>query len=81
MDKGTLRTADLSANVWHKSHRSGEAESNLCVEVTPIVIAGAVAGYAMRDSTDPEGPKLYWTVGEYTAYTRAIQDGQQNLLP
>ncbi|MFJ8474703.1 DUF397 domain-containing protein [Kitasatospora sp. NPDC094011] len=80
--KEFLRASDLSGNIWSKSELSGGGgASSDCVEVARIVIGGAVAGYAMRDSSDPDGPKLYWTPSEYKAFTRGVLANQENLLP
>ncbi|MBC3842900.1 DUF397 domain-containing protein [Streptacidiphilus sp. 4-A2] len=35
---------------------------------------------AMRDSTDPSGPVLYFWNEEYRAYQLGVQDGQSDLL-
>ncbi|MFF3006382.1 DUF397 domain-containing protein [Kitasatospora sp. NPDC057940] len=80
MDKGILRSADLSEAVWTKSKRSGTSGDNACVEVTPIFVGGSRLGTAMRDSTDPSGPVLFFWNGEYEAYVEAIRDGQEDLL-
>ncbi|MGW2539832.1 DUF397 domain-containing protein [Kitasatospora sp. NPDC001574] len=80
MDKSVLRSADLSEAVWTKSNRSGTGGDNACVEVTPVVVAGVHLGMAMRDSTDPDGPVLYFSNAEYKAYQLGVQDGQSDLL-
>ncbi|MFE3578101.1 DUF397 domain-containing protein [Streptomyces vinaceus] len=80
MDKSVLRSADLSEAVWTKSKRSGNGANDQCVEVTRVVVAGVHVGMAMRDSTDPNGPVLYFWNDEYKAYQLGVQDGQSDLL-
>ncbi|OLT12713.1 DUF397 domain-containing protein [Actinomadura sp. CNU-125] len=45
---------DLSALAWRKSSHSG-GQGGQCVEVAP---AEPVCAVAIRDSKDPDGPKL-----------------------
>jgi uncharacterized protein DUF397 len=58
------------AEVWRKSSYSG-GNGGDCVEVagTPPA-AGAV-----RDSKDPDGPKLIFTVADWAAFTESIRTG------
>ena len=58
------------AEVWRKSSHSGSNGGN-CVEVarTPP------AAVAVRDSKDPDGPKLIFPVADWTAFTAAIRTG------
>jgi hypothetical protein len=56
------------AAVWRKSSYSGSNGGN-CVEVArPLPVAVAV-----RDSKDPDGPKLIFTVADWAAFTTAIR--------
>ncbi|PPT14785.1 DUF397 domain-containing protein [Streptomyces cinnamoneus] len=80
MDKSVLRSLDLSAAEWTKSKRSGGGANDQCVEVTKLYIDGVHVGMGMRDSTDPEGPVLYFWNAEYRAYQQGIADGQASLL-
>ncbi|MEU9044073.1 DUF397 domain-containing protein [Kitasatospora sp. NPDC048343] len=80
MDKSVLRSADLSQAVWTKSKRSGNGANDQCVEVTKLYVDGAHVGMGMRDSTDPDGPVLYFWNAEYRAFQQGIANGQESLL-
>jgi hypothetical protein len=61
---------DLTGAVWRKSTRSGGNGGN-CVEVAdnlPAVVA-------VRDSKDPDGPKLTFTRDTWTAFVTGAKDG------
>lgn len=58
---------------WRKSTRSG---SNGCVEVAiepPVVL--------VRDSLDPEGPRLRFSIGEWRAFLDGARQGEFDPLP
>ena len=57
---------------WRKSSYSGSGGGN-CVEVAS---AGAVL---IRDSKDPDGPKLTFAPAEWDAFTAGVRDGQFDL--
>jgi hypothetical protein len=60
---------DLPAFAWRKSSHSGDQGE--CVEV-----AGLAAGsIAVRDSKDPDGPRLLLTPGDFRALVRAAKKG------
>jgi hypothetical protein len=59
----------LAGAVWHKSTRSS-ANSN-CVEV-----AFLHDGVAVRDSKNPDGPKLRFTASEWAAFVGGVADGE-----
>jgi len=61
---------DLSHMRWRKASYSGNNGGG-CVEVA-LHPAGAVA---VRDSKDPDGPKLVLTPSNWRAFTRQIKDG------
>lgn len=61
---------DLSAAVWRKSSRSG-GNGGQCVEVAAN-LPGVVA---VRDSKDPDGPKLLLTPTEWAIFVRGIKSG------
>ncbi|MEV4180383.1 DUF397 domain-containing protein [Streptosporangium canum] len=61
---------DLSAAVWRKSSLSGD-NGGQCVEVAsnlPDVVA-------VRDSKDPEGPKLLFTPAEWRTFVGGVKAG------
>jgi hypothetical protein len=58
------------AEVWRKSSYSG-GNGGDCVEVA----RGLPAAVAVRDSKDPDGPKLIFTVADWAAFTTAIRTG------
>jgi uncharacterized protein DUF397 len=59
---------DLTGAIWRKSSYSG-ANGGDCVEVarTPP------AAVAVRDSKDPDGPKLIFTKADWAAFTETIR--------
>jgi Domain of unknown function (DUF397) len=61
---------DLSDVRWKKSSRSGAG--NNCVEVAGL----GDGARAVRDSTNPTGPALMFTVAEWTAFTTGIRTGE-----
>jgi Domain of unknown function (DUF397) len=65
---------DLNHADWRKSSYSGTNGGN-CVEVTRN-LPGIVA---VRDSKDPDGPKLIFTLGEWRAFAAGIQGGEFDL--
>jgi hypothetical protein len=59
------------AEVWHKSSYSG-GNGGDCVEVA----AALPAAIAVRDSKDPDGPRLIFTPQDWAAFTAAIRSGR-----
>jgi hypothetical protein len=59
--------ADLK---WRKSSYSGN--NGACVEVAPLN-DGRVA---VRDSKDPQGPALFFTRTEFTAWLSGVRAGE-----
>jgi hypothetical protein len=59
---------------WRKSSYSGNGGGN-CVEVASL--AGGMV--AVRDSKDPDGPKLVFTPAEWEAFTAGVRDGEFDL--
>jgi len=68
-----MNAVDLSGAVWVKSRRSNGSAN--CVEVARN-LPGIVA---VRDSKDPEGPKLAFTPDEWVAFTEGIRGGEFHL--
>ncbi|MFI0367776.1 DUF397 domain-containing protein [Actinomadura sp. 1N219] len=58
---------DLSSALWRKSSHSGETGGE-CIEVAVVDPAVAV-----RDSKDPDGPKLVLAAGEWRAFIAGIK--------
>jgi len=58
------------AEVWRKSSYSG-GNGGDCVEVARTL----PAAIAVRDSKDPDGPKLIFTKADWAAFTTAIRTG------
>ncbi|MEU7744597.1 DUF397 domain-containing protein [Nonomuraea sp. NPDC049158] len=67
---------DLSGAVWRKSSRSS-GNGGQCVEVA-MNLPGVVG---VRDSKDPEGPKLIFTPGEWRAFIGGLKSGDFGLIP
>lgn len=61
---------DSSRVRWRKASYSG-ANGGTCVEVAPMRAAVAV-----RDSKNPDGPRLAFTSAEWKAFTRRIKAGR-----
>ncbi|WP_084964738.1 DUF397 domain-containing protein [Thermoactinospora rubra] len=67
---------------WRKSRRSGSNGGD-CVEVAVLAAPGDVAAhkaqedrlFVLRDSKDPEGPRLYFTESEWQAFLLGVKDG------
>jgi hypothetical protein len=61
---------DLPEVVWQKSRRSNP--SGNCVE---LALLPALVGVAMRNSRDPDGPALVYTVEEIAAFLGGVREG------
>jgi hypothetical protein len=61
------------AAVWRKSRRSA-GNGGACVEV-----AGLADAIAVRDSKNPDGPKLTFATPDWRALTRDIKIGHYDL--
>ena len=79
VEVGVWRKASYSGNnggacvevgVWRKASYSG-ANGGDCVEVAP-----AHASVAVRDSKDPDGPRLTFTPGDWREFTGQLKNGQ-----
>jgi Domain of unknown function (DUF397) len=65
---------DLTRANWRKSSYSN-GNGGACVEVAQN-LPGVVA---VRDSKDPEGPKLIFGPGQWAAFTSGIKAGEFDL--
>ncbi|WP_242909663.1 DUF397 domain-containing protein [Actinomadura terrae] len=64
---------DLSDVRWRKSSRSDE-HGGSCVEV-----ASVAPRIGVRDSKDPDGPKLIFNAADWHAFTRRVKTGDHDL--
>jgi hypothetical protein len=71
--KGMIPAADLESATWRKAARSN-TQGNQCVEVAMLK-----QGIAVRDSKDPDGPKLMFTSGEWDAFLDGVKGGEFDL--
>jgi hypothetical protein len=65
---------DLSGAQWKKSSRSGSSGGQ-CVEVA----ANLPGVIAVRDSKNPDGPKLLFTPGEWQAFIEGVRSSEFDL--
>ncbi|WP_205718655.1 DUF397 domain-containing protein [Actinomadura sp. WMMA1423] len=61
------------AELWRRSSYSDHSGGE-CVEVADLP---PVVG--VRDSKDPEGPKLTFSVAAWAAFTRSVKDNEHDL--
>ncbi|WP_406318388.1 DUF397 domain-containing protein [Streptosporangium sp. NBC_01639] len=74
---------DLSDARWVKASFSGDNGGN-CVEVAELTEVGDGPGHkadypeliAVRDSKDPDGPKLFFTSAEWDAFLNGAKAGE-----
>lgn len=66
------RHLDLSRATWRKSRRSNNGGN--CIEVAHS-LPGVVA---VRDSKDPDGPKLVLARGGWESFTASVKAGRFN---
>jgi hypothetical protein len=66
-----------AAGVWRKSRRSG-SNGGECVEVAPGA-ADPARLIAVRDSKDPDGPRLLFTPAQWQAFTGRVKAANSSL--
>ncbi|ETK33779.1 Scr1 family TA system antitoxin-like transcriptional regulator [Microbispora sp. ATCC PTA-5024] len=71
--RGTEPAVTADGAVWRKATRSNTV-GNQCVEVA--LLRG---GIAVRDSKDPEGPRLMFSPGEWEAFIDGVKGGEFDL--
>ncbi|MFJ2029626.1 DUF397 domain-containing protein [Streptosporangium sp. NPDC087985] len=77
---------DLSDATWFKSSFSGDNGGN-CVEVAELKDVTDGPGHkaehaeliAVRDSKDPDGPKLFFTPAEWDAFVNGVKASEFDL--
>ncbi|MEU9888274.1 DUF397 domain-containing protein [Sphaerisporangium sp. NPDC051011] len=67
-----LPERDLPAVVWRKSTRS--QQNGACVEA-----AFCDTRVAIRDSKDPDGPKIMFAKSRWNAFIRGLKDGTMQI--
>ncbi|WP_283133356.1 DUF397 domain-containing protein [Rhizohabitans arisaemae] len=65
--------SDNPGTQWRRSSRSN-TQGNQCVEV---IVGSTVV--AVRDSKDPDGPRLVFTPREWEAFVGGVKDGEFDL--
>jgi hypothetical protein len=65
---------DLSRTEWRKSSYSSNGGGS-CVEVAEF----PAACVAVRDSKDPQGPKLVFSAGEWRSFVAGVKAGDFGL--
>ena len=65
-----MSTSHLSSALWRKSSRSDSSGGD-CIEVADVV-----TGVAVRDSKDPDGPKLAFGRAAFAALAGDIRAGR-----
>jgi|HubBroStandDraft_5_1064220.scaffolds.fasta_scaffold639375_1 hypothetical protein len=73
-----MPTPDLSRVTWRKSSHSNSSGGS-CVEVAVLTDAPGKHDIAIRDSKDPHGPALTFTVRQWRAFTAAIKANEPDL--
>ncbi|MGI8450132.1 MAG: DUF397 domain-containing protein [Streptosporangiaceae bacterium] len=65
---------NLDGATWRKSSYSGSNGGD-CVEVAMLTDSGR----AVRDSKNPDGPKLTFTADEWRTFTTSMKTGELDL--
>ncbi|HEY6738170.1 MAG TPA: DUF397 domain-containing protein, partial [Actinopolymorphaceae bacterium] len=67
-----VKQVDLAKARWRKSRASTDYQN--CVEV-----AGLGSRFAVRDSKDPEGPKLVFSPADWASFVAGTRQGDFTL--
>jgi hypothetical protein len=67
-------TVDLSSAHWRKSNRSSDSINTECVEIADLNLMIGV-----RDSKNPDGPKLAFSREQFAGLARRAKAGQLDL--
>jgi hypothetical protein len=57
---------------WRKSSHSNGGQQGSCVEVAHYLAGGV----AVRDSKDPDGPRLVFTTADWQVFTDQVKVGE-----
>ena len=69
-----VRLSRPAEDAWFKA--SASAANGNCVELAPL----ADGGVAVRDSKDPQGPVLFFTRAEFTAFMIGMKTSEFDRL-
>jgi hypothetical protein len=69
-----VKPLHFSSVQWRKSSQSGQEVNSDCVEVADLGIAVGV-----RDSKNPNGPKLAFSRSEWKTFTERVLNGRLDL--
>jgi Domain of unknown function (DUF397) len=69
-----MPSSDLGSEGWHKPWSGGNGGN--CVETMKL----ADGRVAVRQSADPDGPALIYTLGEITAFILGAKAGKADFL-
>jgi hypothetical protein len=68
----------VEVGVWRKASYSNSNGGN-CVEVTAARAAGTDLSCLVRDSKEPDGPRLAFTPADWLTFTRRVKLGTLDL--
>lgn len=68
----------VEVGVWRKASFSG-SNGGGCVEIGARREAGAEPLYLVRDSKNPDGPKLAFSTAGWEAFVAGVKDGEFDL--